>query len=181
MYFITLNENKVKETEEILNIRIEKMELNIREIQAIEVEEVVKDKVTKAYEIIKKPVMVEDTGLYINSWNGFPGALIKWVLESIGNEKLCKLLDRDRSAIAKTCIAIFNGRKLYIFSGELKGNITEKPRGNGFGWDPIFQPDGYDKTFGEMPREEKNKISMRRIALMKLKKFLEENENFFNI
>lgn len=182
LHFVTSNQSKIKEAENILKVKINKADIDIKEIQAIKVEEIVKDKASKAYNVIRKPVLVEDTGLYVESWNGFPGALIKWVLKTIGNQGLCKILrEYDRKTIAKTCVCIYNGKDFQVFTGEVKGEITKQPRGeSGFGWDPIFQPDGWNKTFGEVSQEKKDKISMRKIALFKMKEFLEENPSFIS-
>ena len=181
LYFVTSNENKVKEAEAILKVKINKANLDIKEIQEIEVDEVVKDKAIKAYYNIKKPVFVEDTGFYIEAWKGFPGALIKWVLKTLGNEGICKLLKNDRSVVVKTSVSIYNGKECKNFTGKIKGSIPNYPKGtSGFGWDPIFQPDKYNKTFAEMTQDEKNKISMRKIALLKMKEFLDNNPEFLN-
>jgi XTP/dITP diphosphohydrolase len=73
-------------------------------------------------------------------------------------------------------IGYTDGDQIVFFEGEIKGKIVS-PRGTGgFGWDQIFQPEGYDKTFGEMSLEEKNKISMRKQALTKLKAYLKETK-----
>lgn len=175
IYFITSNENKVKEAEAILGRKLSKIALEIDEIQEIEVEKVVKDKARKAYLKTKNPVLVEDTAFYLEAWNGFPGALIKWLLKTVGNKGICKLMEKEknRNVTAKTCFCLCDGKKFNIFTGELKGKIPAKPKGEtGFGWDPIFIPQGYKKSFAEMSREEKNQISMRKLALEKLKKFL---------
>ena len=168
IYFVTSNENKLKEAEAILKRRINQINLEI------DVEKVVKDKARKAFKIIKKPVLVEDTAFCIEAWNNFPGALIKWMLKTIGNKGICKLQkEKNRNIIVKTCYCLYNGKKFNIFIGELKGKIPLEPKGKtGFGWDPIFVPDGHKKSFAEMSREEKNQISMRKIALEKLRKFL---------
>ncbi|MDD5192636.1 MAG: RdgB/HAM1 family non-canonical purine NTP pyrophosphatase [Candidatus Nanoarchaeia archaeon] len=175
IYFITSNENKVKEAEAILNKKLERINLDVEEIQALEVEEVVKHKAKKAYQIIKNTVLVEDTGFYIEAWNNFPGALIKWMLRSLGNKGICKALqDKNRKVTVKTCYCLYDGKKFHIFIGQLKGKMPKKPRGKtNFGWDPIFIPENSKKTFAEMSAEEKNKISMRKLALEKLRKFLE--------
>jgi non-canonical purine NTP pyrophosphatase (RdgB/HAM1 family) len=180
LYFVTSNEGKVKEVESILGFKVDKVPLDIKEIQTIEVEEVVEDKAKKAFSQFKKTVMVEDTGFYIQTWKGFPGALIKWVLKTLGREELCEALkNNNREVAVKTSVCLYNGNEVKIFNGEVKGIIPEKPRGgDGFGWDPIFQPEGHKKTFGEMTREEKNAISMRKIALEKAKDFLEANPYF---
>ena len=73
-------------------------------------------------------------------------------------------------------LAYCDGRKVYTFEGEIKGDIINPPRGNReFQWDCVFQPDGYDKTFAELDKK-KNQISMRKIALERLKEFLREQE-----
>jgi XTP/dITP diphosphohydrolase len=175
-YFITSNKNKTKEIEEVLGTELKILDLRVREIQEIDVEKVVKDKAKEAFSFLKRPVIVEDTGLYIKAWNKFPGALIKWVLKGIGGEGICKFLKNERRAIAETCFCYYDGKKPKVFKGQIKGEIAKKPKGkSGFGWDPIFQPKGFKKTFAEMSLEEKTRISMRTKALNKLIKFLKKN------
>jgi len=104
-----------------------------------------------------------------------PGPLIKWFLQELDVTGLCDLLkdDADRSAVANVTFGYYDGKELQIFEGEIKGSIAVIPRGKrGFGWDPIFIPEGYEKTWGEMSREEQDETSMRRIALQKLEIFL---------
>lgn len=174
MYFVTSNKNKLREFEEILGIRIEQIEVDLEEIQEIQVEKVVERKVLEAYEKVGKPVIVEDTGLYIEAWRGFPGALAKWAGKTIGFEKIPKMLEGERAAYAKTIVGYYDGNHLELFEGKINGKIPEEAKGtSGFGWDPIFIPEGHIKTLAEMTREEKNEVSMRREALEKLKKFLE--------
>lgn len=172
--FVTSNENKLREAEDILGLKLEQANIDVREIQSLDVEEVATEKAKEAYKIVKKPVIVEDTGLYIESLNGFPGALIKWVMKSIGNEGICKMVEEDRKALARTCVCFYDGSELKVFTGEIKGRISDRPRGeSGFGWDAIFIPEGYEETFAELGMDVKNKISMRRIAFIKLKEYLE--------
>jgi len=170
MLLITGNKNKVREFEEILGINIESQSLELEEIQEVSVEKVSENKVKKAFEIFKKPVFVEDTGLIFNELHELPGALIKWFEKSLSYEEICNLIKGDRSAIAQICISFFDGKELKQFTGEVKGSITLFPKGeNGFGWDRIFIPEGSLKTFAEMESSEKNSFSMRKIALEKLK------------
>ena len=96
-------------------------------------------------------------------------------------ERIAKLLGElegkeNRRARFVCAIAIaFNGEVIETFEGEVKGTITLAPRGNGgFGYDPVFQPDGYDQTFGELPQEVKNKISHRANAFKKAMDFVDE-------
>jgi non-canonical purine NTP pyrophosphatase (RdgB/HAM1 family) len=174
-YFVTSNENKLREANKILNLNLLNAKLEIPEIQSLEVKDIIVDKAKKAYEMLQKPVLVEDTGLYINKLNGFPGALVKWVLKGIGAKGICNLLTNqtDRSAYAKTGLCIYDGSSLKTFYGRVDGTITEEPKGTTrFGWDIIFQPKGYDATFAQMTEEEKNKISMRAKAFAQLKDHL---------
>ena len=170
---VTSNRNKLREFEQILGFRIENAALDLDEIQTVEVEDVVEHKAKQAFERIKKPVLCEDTGLYFDEWNGLPGALMKWFGRTIGYENLCSLLRENRKARAKTVIGYFDGKNYESFKGEVAGTISLFPKGTGnFGWDPIFIPEGSDRTFAQMTTEEKNEISMRRIALEELKRFL---------
>jgi XTP/dITP diphosphohydrolase len=176
IYFVTGNENKLKEAEAILGRKLEQINMNIDEIQEIEQDRIIRHKAKSAYEQIKKPVLVEDTGIFISALNGFPGALVKWVLKTIGNEGICRIMkdEKNREVIAKTYFCLYDNKTFNIFTGQLKGGIAFKPQGkSGFGWDPIFIPKGYKKSFAQMSAEEKNKISMRKIALEKLKNFLD--------
>ncbi len=176
--FITGNENKLREAKQILGIEIVSKNLELREIQGVDLEDVIKDKLSHGYEILKKPVMVEDTGLFFNALNGFPGALIKMLLVRCGRDGIVKVLEgfEDKAATAKCAVGFTkDGKDLKVFIGEVKGQIVRQRGESGFGWDPIFQPDGYDKTFAEMDSEEKNAISHRFQALKKFKDYIRKD------
>ncbi len=134
------------------------MKIDLPEEQEIEVDKIIESKVRVAYNEIKQPVIVEDTGLYFEAMNGFPGALIKWVLKSMGNEGAIKMINgmEHRKAYAKTSIGYFDGKEFQVFSGIINGKINNEPIGDkGFGWDMIFIPENCEKTFAEMSDEEK--------------------------
>jgi len=172
IYFVTSNKNKLKEFEEILGFKLKNISLDLKEIQSIDAKEVVIYKAKEAFKIIKKPVIVEDSALYFEAWNGLPGALIKLFESKIGYKTLCKILGKNRKAKAQTVIGYFDGRNYKNFIGEIEGKISFKPKGkNGFGWDVIFIPKGHQKTFAQMSQKEKNEISMRKIALERFKEF----------
>ncbi len=176
IYFVTSNKNKLQEASLILGRNIKGLDLDVKEIQSIDVKDIIEDKAAVAYKKVNEPVIVEDTGLYVKSMSGFPGALVKWVLKSVGNDGMCKMIDgyADRSAYAETSVCYYDGRDFRIFNGRIDGVIAEKPRGStGFGWDPIFQPIGYSLTFAEMSSDEKNKISMRKLAFTSLREYLD--------
>lgn len=170
MIFVTGNENKVKEVESMLNIKIKHQAIDLPEIQALDVEDVVKDKAIRAFDIIKKPVLIEDTGIVIISWNGLPGACTKWFMKSVGSDGIVKMLGENRKAKAITIFDYYDGIDHIICEGVIYGKISKIPVGdNGFGWDNVFIPNNYDKTFAQMSQEEKNTVSMRRIAIENLK------------
>ncbi len=175
MTFITGNAGKAKYLSDYFHAPIEHRKLDLVEIQSLDLEEIVRDKAERAFTIVNGPVLVEDVSLGFTAMSGLPGPLIKWFLESLSNEGLCRLLDsyKDRSATARVMFAICDGSGVHTFGGSRKGSIADAPRGEmGFGWDPIFIPDGYTKTWAEMTDDEKHATSMRKIALKKMTKFL---------
>ena len=173
MIFVTGNEGKIKEFETILGYKINNVDLDLKEIQSVDVKEVAQEKARQAYEILKEPVIVDDTGLYLEELNGLPGALVKFFVKNLTLKQICNLVLENRKAKAITCIAFFNGKEMRVAEAEVKGTITKEPRGeNGFGWDPIFLPDGFEKTFGELTSEEKQSRFMRHEAIDKLRDIL---------
>ncbi|MFA6462045.1 MAG: non-canonical purine NTP pyrophosphatase [Candidatus Woesearchaeota archaeon] len=176
IYFITGNRNKLEEVKSIFP-EVESLSLDLPEIQELNAERIIEEKLKEASKFHSGELFCEDTSLYINCLNGLPGPLIKWFLQSLGNQGIYDLVKShsDLRATAKTVIGYAGKGKIRFFSGEVQGSIVE-PRGKTqFGWDPLFQPNGHIKTFAEMSREEKNEISMRREALEKLKEYLEKD------
>jgi non-canonical purine NTP pyrophosphatase (RdgB/HAM1 family) len=169
---VTKSYNKRAEFERLLGVQVEQFELELPELQAVQVEDVVAYKAEYAFAAAgKRPVMIEDTGLFFDAWNGLPGALIRWFEESVGAAGICRMLAGfpERSALARTIIATYDGQ-LRLFRGEVAGTIAPEPRGaNGFGWDSIFIPAGDTRTFAEMAPAEKDRFSMRRRAVEALK------------
>lgn len=170
--FVTGNRGKFIEAKKLLEkfgIEIEQVDIDITEPQADSLEEVVKKCAEEAFKIIKGNFIIEDSGLFVNSLNGFPGVYSSYVFKTIGYEGILKLLYgvTDRSAYFMTALAYVEpSGKLKIFNGRVDGTITTEARGkNNFGFDPIFKPLGSDLTFAEMSVEEKNKFSHRAKAL----------------
>ncbi len=173
IYLATASKDKIREFEEILGFKLKRTTFDFEEIQSVKVKKVIRHKTKQAFKEIERSVICEDTGLYLEEWGGLPGALAKIFEEKLGWEKVCQMIQKNRKAKAETIIGFYDGKKYKSFKGEIEGEITESPRGeNGFGWDSIFIPKGKEKTFGEMKKEEKNEISMRKEALIKLKKYL---------
>jgi len=178
--FVTSSSNKIAEAQRILGKKLKRENIALREIQAVEVEEVVLYKVKQAFEILEHiPVMIEDTGLYISAWNGLPGALIRWFVSGVGTDGRCRMMHSfpDKSAWAKTVFATCQNGIVKSFSGVTHGKIANVPAGRkGFGWDSIFIPSDATKTFGEMGPLEKDKYSMRRKALEEMSSFYSSNQ-----
>lgn len=180
--FITGNPSKAEQLARHLDYPVEHRKIDLPEIQSLDLREIVEHKAREAYRQVGTPVLVEDTSLIFHALGKLPGPLIKWFLTELDNEGLCQLLNgyADRSATASVCVGLYDGTELHIFEGERKGTIAESPRGErNFGWNPIFIPEGYTKTWGEMDLEEQKETSMRRIALKKLEEYLKLRINYF--
>ena len=176
--FITGNVAKAEQLGRHLEHPVAHKKLNLPEVQSLNLHEIIEHKTKEAFEQVGGTVLVEDTSLTFNALGKLPGPLIKWFLTELDNEGLCKILNsyEDRSALAEVCFGLYDGSKLKIFEGQIEGIIAEVPRGErGFGWDPVFIPKGYKKTWGEMDAEEQKETSMRRIALLKLEAYLKNN------
>jgi inosine triphosphate pyrophosphatase len=175
--FITGNPGKLREAKSILG-DVENIDLDLPEIQELDPQKVITEKLKEATKNHEGEFFIEDTSIYLQGLNGFPGPLIKWLLQSLGTEGIANLIKKydNHKATAKTVIGYSNGKDIHFFVGEINGTIVQ-PRGdNDFGWDPIFQPEGYDKTFAEMSTEEKNAISHRKKAMIKFKEFLDQHQ-----
>ncbi len=156
--FVTSNENKLREAREILGIWLESASLDLPEPQAVSIADVAVEKARAARAALRDPphpVLVEDSGLVLEAWNGLPGALTKWFLHSVGNEGLLEMLSSfgDRSARAVCALAVaFPDAPAKVFLGEVPGHVVSAPRGeSGFGWDPIFAPENPGgETYAEL-------------------------------
>lgn len=177
--FATGNKDKLREAEHILGIKVTGTELEVDEIQSLDPVKVAVRKARDCYKLLNKPLFVEDTIVTFTALNKLPGSYIKDFYESLGNEGLARLLDgKARSAEVSTILVFIDeSGKENVFIGKFNGSISEKPRGDkGWGWDPIFIPEGSNKTFGEMEEVEKNKYSMRARALKLFKKWLDSQK-----
>lgn len=178
IYFVSGNKHKIKEINKVVkinNIEIVGHHMPLTEIQSTDIEKIAKDKALKAFKKIRKPLIVEQTGLYIEDFGGLPGGLTQPMWDALHAEKFCDFFGTRSNTKAKavTVVAYCDGKKIHTFRGEIRGNIVRKPRGKrAFQWDCVFQPKGSNQTFAEMGKK-KNKVSMRMQALKKLKSFLE--------
>ncbi|HCI80824.1 MAG TPA: non-canonical purine NTP pyrophosphatase [Ktedonobacter sp.] len=174
--FITGNKDKLREVNALIP-NVQGVDMDLPEIQEIDAHKIIAAKLAEAQKFHTGALIVEDTSLYLDAMNGLPGPLAKWFMKAVGVEGIYKLTEAFGSAkaTARTIIgyADENG-SIHFFEGSIRGMLVP-PRGNdGFGWDPLFQPDGYEKTFAEMTSEEKSRCSMRKIAVEKLREYLEQ-------
>jgi inosine triphosphate pyrophosphatase len=157
--FITGNQNKADYLANFLGVTLEHQKIDLDEIQSTSLDEIVIHKVKQAYAIAKRPVLVEDVALSFNALGNLPGPFIKFFVEADnGLEHLCRILDgfEDRTARAECVFGYYDGVQLELFRGGLDGVIATQPRGeNGFGWDKVFCPVGYEgKTRAELTPEQ---------------------------
>ncbi|HEU5004522.1 MAG TPA: non-canonical purine NTP pyrophosphatase [Candidatus Saccharimonadales bacterium] len=177
--FITGNAKKAEFMAKYLDHPIDHQKLDLDELQSLNSREIVEHKVRQAYEKIGKPVLVEDISFTMDCLGGkLPGPFIKWFIETMGFEEICRLCDGtgQRGATTSVCFAYFDGERLEFFEGSLRGSIPDHPRGDdGFGFNGIFIPEGQDKTNAEMNEEETAKYSLRTSTVYpQIKKFLSE-------
>ena len=186
LIFATQNKHKIEEIKPGLNPEVELIDLSDMGFKG-EVPETsdtlegnALEKANFVFNKYSMNTLSDDTGLEVESLNGEPGIFsARYAGDSKNSEEnIEKLLDKlkgisNRKARFRTVIALILNNKEYLFEGIAEGEIVENRSGNmGFGYDPVFQPLGYDKTFAEMTLQEKNEISHRARALKKLTDFL---------
>jgi XTP/dITP diphosphohydrolase len=173
--FVSTNQNKFLEVQSILSTRsitVDFSQIHLVEIQSDSLEEIAREKAKTAFAKMGRPVIVEDDGLFIDSLAGFPGQYSSFVFRTIGNDGILKLLARsaERSAYFSSVIAFYNGITLSISDGRVDGRISDRITEGGWGYDPVFVPDGTDLTFAEL-KKSKNEYSHRKRALEKFAKW----------
>ena len=181
--FITGNPNKLREARQILSgFDVQSKDVELYEIQEVNEQLIVEEKIRQALKLLDEEVFVEDTSLCYDALNGLPGPLVKWFIKNAGCRGLVDMLAayENKTVYAKCYIGYGvparDGKKekILVFEGSVKGRIVEPAGKSKFGFDPIFLPDGYEKTFAQMTGEEKNSISHRRLALEKFKEYLDK-------
>ena len=161
---VTGNAGKVRELRRICGIEIAHQSVDLPEIQDLDLLAILRAKTEEAYRLLLRPVIVDETGLELAGLNGFPGPLIKWLLQAVGTEglgQLGKTLGNDR-LIAHCGVMYFDGETSIVGEGRTPGKLVSPPRGdNGFGWDPVFLPDGEILTYAELGSQRKDEIGHR--------------------
>ena len=179
VYLATGNRHKVEEARAVvepLGIKVEQLDAPKVEIQSDSLEEIALTAARLAYYYAPGSlVAVEDAGLFVESLNGFPGPYSSYAYKTLGVKGLLRLLagEKDRRACFRSAVAIVGPGIERVFTGEVCGWIAEETRGTGgFGFDPVFIPEGEKKTFAEMRINEKNRYSHRAKALRSLAEWL---------
>ena len=176
IFFATGNIHKFNEARIVLSqhgLAAGMLRLKGMEIQSDNLAEIAASSALQAYKKCHLPVIVEDAGLFVDALKGFPGPYAAYVYKTIGNEGLLKLMkgEKNRKATFRSAIAYCNSEidDVFCFEGEAIGELTLQERvtnkKSAFGFDPIFQSEGSDKTFAEMEIAEKNCYSHRAKAL----------------
>jgi inosine triphosphate pyrophosphatase len=171
LVFVTGNKNKIREVTEILKgvAIVESEKIDLPEIQG-DILDIAREKAVVAYKQLQRPCMIEDSSLCFSGLGDLPGPYVKWFFDKLGNVGLHTMLQgfEDKSGYALCIFTVIDGpdkSNCKFYTGRCSGTIVA-PRGpEGFGWDPIFQPDGFDKTFAELDADTKNRISHRKKAL----------------
>lgn len=178
VFFATGNIHKFHEARSILtdlDIAVGMLRLKDTEIQSDNLAEIAQASARDVFKRCSLPVVVEDAGLFLDALKGFPGPYAAYVYKTIGNKGLLKLMEgaENRKARFWSAIAYYDGNSCLpvVFEGVAEGEITVLERRgsgkSGFGFDPVFKPDGSTETFAEMTLEEKNRFSHRAKAVRK--------------
>jgi non-canonical purine NTP pyrophosphatase (RdgB/HAM1 family) len=177
LILVSSNPNKGIEAERILGVPVLRVSIELLEIQAATVEEITRFKLEQARSRGYGRLVVEDVSLGFDELGNFPGPYVRWLLEAAGGKGLGAIAYAliNRAARAQCCVAYWDGETPHFFHGQSAGQVLVEPRGEqNFGWDAWFQPDGSQKTFGEMTPEEKDRTSHRGKAYRQLAAFLKE-------
>lgn len=181
VWFMTENQEKFREAKSILEaqgIQIRQFKRAKVEIQDSSLEKIARHAIRAASVDNPRLLLVEDSGLFIDALGGFPGPFSSYVYKTIGLKGILGLLEgRRRSAFFQTSIAVGSASlQPRTFTGIVRGSISQEIAGSaGFGYDPIFVPDGFGETFGQTSEDFKNKNSHRARAFLKFAKWYKQS------
>jgi non-canonical purine NTP pyrophosphatase (RdgB/HAM1 family) len=161
---VTGNPDKLAEARRLFGSHLQAVELDLPEIQGLDLLEVLDAKAEEAWNRLQQPLVVEETGLDLAALHGFPGPLVKWMLEAVGADGIARTaLALGETGVVARCALLYRDAERTVFGqGETHGRLVLPPRGEGgFGWDPVFEPEGSERTYGEMAAEEKERLGHR--------------------
>jgi XTP/dITP diphosphohydrolase len=184
--FITTNKHKFEEVENVLKdypVELEHLNMEYEENHDAKIEEVARDAARKLAKELDKPIVLEDTGIFFEAYDGFPGALPKFAIKTLGYKGIFKLLkDENRGAYFKTVAAFCDpGKEPVLFEGIIRGVITDKihnPDSDVMPYDRIFIPEGEGKTISDMTMEKKNSFSQRAQAFRKFGQYIKQKISY---
>ena len=172
LYFVSSNNHKYQEAKIILDsfgIKLGFIKSTLEEIQSNSLKEIALCKAKDAFSKCKKPLIIEDDGIFINSLNGFPGPYSSYIFKTIGNKGILNLLKQNRKAKFISIITYCDKHILQSFDAKIDGSISKSVKGKGWVYDPIFVPNNSQKTFAQL--NNKNELSHRYKALKKFSKW----------
>ncbi len=161
---VTGNRHKLAEARRILGCDVEAVAVDLPEVQDLDLGRVLGAKAEEAWHRLGRPLVVEDTAFELDALNGFPGPLIKWLLEAVGPEGVARLgLALGNPRARARCQLLFrDADRQIVAEGVTAGELVLPARGDGgFGWDPVFRPDGEMLTYGELTPARKDEIGHR--------------------
>jgi len=180
---VTGNRNKAEEARRIVGWELETVAIDLPEVQSLDLAEVLAAKGDEAWRRVGRPLVVEETGLEVDVLGGFPGPLVRWMLESMGAEGIARAAralaaQGEAPAVTARCLLLYaDAERRVVGEGVSRGTLVLPPRGDeGFGWDPVFLPEGETRTFGELPGEVKDRIGHRGRAWRDLVRRLEAGD-----
>lgn len=173
--FATTNTIKLSEAVALLGHDVHGVELHLDELQSLAVRDVVRHKLRQVVDhAVHEPVLVEDAGLEVDGWNGYPGALVRWAIESWGNKRFAAMAEDQgiaAGATAISCVGIAYRGRTALWTGSTRGHLVD-PRGDLDGWTPIFEVAGTGKTLAELDEPERLRVTMRAEPLRSVERWL---------
>jgi len=161
---VTGNLDKLAEAERICGFSLRHEEIDLPEIQSSDLAEVAREKALEAWRRLQQPVIIDETSLELAALNGFPGPLVKFMLDAVGPEGIAgtaaALADSGASAVC--LLVLYDGRDMVFGQGRTEGRLVLPARGaGGFGFDTVFEPEGEILTFAELGDTGKDEIGHR--------------------
>ncbi len=176
--FVTGNAAKLEEARRIAGAGLQAVSLDLPEIQSLDLRVVLAAKAEEAWRRLARPLVVEESGLELAALNSFPGPLVKWMLAAVGPRgiALTALSLGDDRATARCALLYRDAEFSLVAEGASAGRLILPPRGStGFGWDPVFLPEGDTRTYAELAGPEKDALSHRGRAWCSLLRRLEQS------
>lgn len=161
---VTGNRGKIAEARMAIGEDLEAVDLDLPELQSLDLAEILREKAEEAWRRLGRPLVIDDVSLELAAFHGFPGPLIKWMLESLGAEGLARAAATlgDVRATARCGLFYKDADRTLMVEGVSEGRLVTPGRGEaGFGWNPVFQPVESDRTYAELAGADRLAVSHR--------------------